>query len=318
MNRAQFVGATHVIAMIKIISLLFLFSCGNEFVVTPTDVIEVEIPPPLDTAPQTEVVIDYFVQPSKPESLDVLVVLDTSCSMMNDYEKVASGMDILRGDIETLTYDYQIGIINSSLSGEVYFAGPYDTNSSSIEFLLGTSLLSHDNFEQGFRSHYEFATITEEGLFFLRPGVPKLYIYISDEDEQSPIPTQIFKEWLDDYHDSVIYDALAIAMIEDSPHCNSRPADIGYKFDEFVQYYNKKAIDICGNWQLALADSSFLVTQVSYLQLSRQPLAESIVVYQNGTKENNWYYLNYTNTVYFQFEIEDGAAIKVGYDSIVE
>jgi len=61
-----------------------------------------------------------------------------------------------------------------------------------------------------------------------------------------------------------------------------------------------------------------LVTQVSYLQLSRQPLAESIVVYQNGTKENNWYYLNYTNTVYFQFEIEDGAAIKVGYDSIVE
>ena len=111
-------GATHVIAMIKIISLLFLFlfSCGNEFVVTPTDVIEVEIPPPLDTAPQTEVVIDYFVQPSKPESLDVLVVLDTSCSMMNDCEKVASGMNILRGDIETLTYDYQIGIINSSLS----------------------------------------------------------------------------------------------------------------------------------------------------------------------------------------------------------
>ena len=92
------------IVMTKIISLLFLFlfSCGNEFIVTPADVVEIEITEPQDTAPQTEVVIDYFVHPSKPSSLDVLVVLDTSCSMFNDYEKVAAGMDILRGDIETL------------------------------------------------------------------------------------------------------------------------------------------------------------------------------------------------------------------------
>jgi len=320
LSRVQYVAATPVIAMTKIISLLFLFlfSCGNDFVITPADVVEVEITPPEDTAPQTEVIIDYFVHPSKPSSLDVLVVLDTSCSMFNDYEKVAAGMDILRGDIENLTYDYQMAIINSSLMGSTYFVGPYDTNTSSIEFLLGTSLLSNDNVEQGFKSHYEFATISEEGLLFLREGVPKLYIYISDEDEQSVIPVEIFKEWLDEYHGEVDYDALAITMVESSPYCNNGPGNIGYKFDQFSQFFNKRAIDICGDWQLALADSSFLVTEITYLNLSRRPIEDSIVVYQDGIKEENWYYLGSTNTVYFDFEIQDGATIKIGYDSIVE
>ena len=74
-------------------------------------------------------------------------------------------------------------------------------------------------------------------------------------------------------------------------------------------------IDICGDWQLALADSSFLVTQITHMQLSRTPIEDSIVVYQNGIKENNWYYLDYTNTVYFEFDIQDGSVIKVGYES---
>jgi hypothetical protein len=51
------------------------------------------------------------------------------------------------------------------------------------------------------------------------------------------------------------------------------------------------------------------------MQLSRTPIEDSIVVYQNGIKENNWYYLDYTNTVYFEFNIQDGAVIKVGYES---
>ncbi len=64
-----------------------------------------------DTDPDTEVIVEYFEQPSKPESLDVLFVLDTSCSMSDDYEKVSIGMDLLRGDIETLTNDYNMAII---------------------------------------------------------------------------------------------------------------------------------------------------------------------------------------------------------------
>ena len=186
--------------MIKIISLLSLLltACSSDISLFPKEVTEIEVVLE-DTAPQTEVVIEYFVQPSKPESLDVLFLLDTSCSMRDDYEKVSLGMDLLRGDIEVLTHDYQMGIINSSLRG-TYFIGTFDSNTSSIEILLAPNVLTADAEETPFASQYEFTTYSPEGLSFLRMGIPKLYVYISDEDEQSSLPVSVFKEWLDEYH----------------------------------------------------------------------------------------------------------------------
>ena len=75
-------------------------------------------------------------------------------------------------------------------------------------------------------------------------------------------------------------------------------------------------IDICGDFQLALAENSFLVKPITYMALSRTPIEDSIVVYQDGTKEEDWYYLTSTNTVYFEFEILEGAAIKIGYETL--
>jgi len=145
----------HVIVMIRITSLLFLFlfSCGSEFLVSPHKVVEVEVivedsgPPVYADPPPTEVVVDYFEQPTKPDALDVLFVLDTSCSMRDDYEKLSIGMDLLRTDIEVLTNDYQLAIINSSLiynSSKPFFVGPFDRNTSSIDLFPPPSLLSND------------------------------------------------------------------------------------------------------------------------------------------------------------------------------
>ena len=63
----------------------------------------------------TDVVIDSFVQPSPPEKLDVLIVLDTSGSMNDNFQQVSTGVELLRGDIEKITLDYKIGFINSGL-----------------------------------------------------------------------------------------------------------------------------------------------------------------------------------------------------------
>ena len=294
------------------IIILFLLSCYNDFTMTQKEVIQViEVE---DTSRSTEVIVEYFEQPSKPESLDVLFVLDTSCSMSDDYEKVSIGMDLLRGDIETLTNDYNMAIINSSLK-ETYFAGTYDKDTDSIEFLLAPFLLAHDSTEEAFASHYTFAMGTEEGSVFLRPGVPKLYIYISDEEEQSPISADLFKEWLDDYHGETQYDVITIAIRENSdPDCVRYGATIGYKYDQLSQYFNKRAVDFCGDWQLALADSSFLLREITHMQLSEDPIEDTIVVYLDGVKQEDWYYLWSTNTVYFEFEIPEASIIKIGYN----
>jgi len=294
------------------IIILFFLSCYNDFTMTQKEVIQViEVE---DTSRNPEVIVEYFEQPSKPESLDVLFVLDTSCSMSDDFEKVSIGMELLRGDIEMLTNDYNMAIINSSLK-ETYFAGTYNMDTDSIEFLLAPFNLARDSFEQAFASHYLFATGTEEGETFLRPGIPKLYIYISDEEEQSPISVDLFKKWLDSYHGETQYDVITIAIKESSDTDCARFADnIGYKYDQLAQYFNKRSIDFCGDWQLALADSSFLLREITHMQLSHNPIEDTIVVYLDGVKQEDWYYLWSTNTVYFEFEIPEGSIIKVGYN----
>ena len=55
--------------------------------------------------------------------------------MSDNFENVSIGLDILRDDIEALTYDYQIGMINSSLR-ETYFVGPFNTYTNSIDICL--------------------------------------------------------------------------------------------------------------------------------------------------------------------------------------
>tara|TARA_Y100001973_G_scaffold12772_1_gene17764 strand:- start:45 stop:983 length:939 start_codon:yes stop_codon:yes gene_type:complete len=311
--------------MIRIISLLFLFvfaaSCGTDYSVITKENIEViqeeQIQIQIEE-PETEVVIDFFEQPEKPENLDVLVVLDTSCSMSDNFENVSAGLDILRGDIELLTYDYQMAFINSTLR-EPYFAGIIGPDTSSMEiYLTPYSLAADGGSESPFASLYTFTT-TPEGIEFLRPGVDKLYIFVSDEPEQSIIPVSLFKEWMDEYHEDVTYDVIVIG-VNDQSDCDSyyQPdPDDENRFLIFANYYNKMIIDICGDFQLALAENSFLINPVTYIGLSRFPVEESIVVYQNGIKEEDWYYLASTNTVYFEFEILEGAAIKVGYETLV-
>jgi len=262
---------------------------------------------------QTEVVVDYYQQPEKPSDLDVLVVLDTSCSMSDNFDNVSIGLDILRGDIEVLTYDYQMGLINSSLQ-EQYFVGPIDSDTSSMEIYIAPYALASDRTEEVFTSLYRF-TSTEEGELFLREGVDKLYIFVSDEPEQSVMSVALFKEWMDEYHEDVTHDVVVIG-INDESECDTYyrldPEDEN-RFLTLANYYNKTIIDICGDFQLALAENSFIVNPITHMKLSEIPVEDSIVVYNNGNLQQMWYYLPQTNTVYFEFPIDGGEIVKVGY-----
>jgi hypothetical protein len=318
------VDAIHVTAMINRLKLfllcLLMVTCVTDYsVVTNPDIIVTQGTTEKDTSEvkDTEVVVEYFVQPDKPENLDVLFVIDTSCSMSDNFENVSAGLDILRGDIEALTYDYQIAMINSSLR-ELYFVGPYDTNSSSIDIFMAPYFLERDAFEEPFTSLYQF-TSTPEGISFLRPNVDKMYIFVSDEPEQSVIPVSMFKDWMDEYHSGVQHDIVIIGINDNSPtNCRQYydlESDDENRFLTFANYYNKMIIDICGDFQYALADSSFLLTPITYKNLTKQPIEDSIVVYKDGEIQQDWYYLDSTNTVYFEFEIEPNSIIKIGYNS---
>ena len=286
-------------------ALLLLLSCSTDYTVTTktTETVIVDPPP-------TEVVVDSLIQPSLPESIDVLMVLDTSCSMNDNYEQVSRGVEILRGDIEDITYDYKMGFINTSLE-DPYFAGPYDLWSTSIDFLLAPYALGQDSIEAGFSAMYNFVTGTDEGIEFFREDTDKLIIFISDENEQSAITAEVFHQWLDETFSGVQHDTVAIVTVVDG-ECGSSYS-VGEKYIDLAAYYGKVGIDICSDWEEWLAESTYLVGPIDYINLSETPIEESIIVYIDSVVTEEWYYLVETNTVYLDFEPSEGALIEVGY-----
>lgn len=287
--------------------LILLLGCSPDYGVH-TEIIEIVTPP-------TDIVVDSFIQPRPPEKLDVLVILDTSGSMNDNYEQLSRGIEILRGDIELLTTDYKIGFINSSLStiSGVYFTGPYDIFSTSIDFLLAPWVLGEDYQEAGFAAMYTFVTATEEGTDFFREDSDKLILFVSDEDEQSNITADIFRSWMVNYFQHNQHDVVAIVTVENNVCSYSWGWDVGHKYIELITYYGKTPLDICDEWEEWLSDSTFLAGEIQHIALSRTPVEESLIVYLNGIETSLWYYLDTTNTVYLEFMPEQGDLIEVGY-----
>ena len=264
---------------------------------------------------ETRVVVDSFIYPDQIEELDVLVALDTSGSMSDNYEDVASGMDILRQDIESLTLDYQFGYITMD-PNEIAYVGPYDASSTSIDMLMAPSLLPTTRLEEGFSATYTFLN-SEEGFEFRRPEADFLLFLISDEDEQSAISSDLFYDWLHDEFQDVDHDVVCIANPDDENAGWANEA--GYKYIELSHLYGKDLLDIKEeDWSVWLSDSSYLTQLTNQIVLSEEdPIEESIVVYIDQVQVYEWTYNSETNTVYLNYTPDYGSVLEVGYNVYV-
>ncbi len=261
---------------------------------------------------EVRVVVDSFNQSDRLGELDVLIALDTSGSMRDNYEDVAGGMEILRTDIESLTLDYKFGYITMDPTNLSY-VGPYDSSSTAIDMLMAPNLLSSTFYEEGFGATYSFLD-TEEGLAFRRPEADFLLFLISDEDEQSAITADLFYDWLQDEFKNVNHDVVSIVNPDDGTVTWGH--EIGYKYIELASMYGKDVLDIrAEDWSVWLSDSSYLTQLKDFIALSEpEPILESIVVYVNREAIYNWSYVEETNGIQLDFVPDYGSLIEVGYN----
>jgi len=260
---------------------------------------------------KSHVVIDSFIQEDQIESLDILVVVDTSGSMSDNFDEVGMGMESLRLDIENLTHDYQFGFITTD-SQNLSYAGPFDSSSASIDIMLATSLLSQVPGEEGFSSTYVFLN-SDDGIDFVRPESDFLLFLVSDEDEQGSISPSAFREWLIYFFPDVSHDIVAITTIPGGLCGNY--GQFGEKYTELASLYGKDSLDICDEtWSLWLSESSFITRQKDYVALSDEsPILESIVVYENHESISDWVYIEPNNIIQLGFLPDPGDLIEVGY-----
>ena len=260
---------------------------------------------------ETRVIVDSFIQADPVEELDVLISLDTSGSMNDNFDAVAGGMELLRSDIEGLTLDYQFGYITMDPTNLSY-VGPYDSSSTTIDMLMAPYLLSSAGYEEGFAATYSFMT-SEGGMEFSRPEADFLLFLISDEDEQSGITAAVFQEWLQQEFYEVRHDVVTVIQVEDSS-CGY-VYDVGYKYEELSSLYGKNSIDICEeDWSMWLSESSYLTEIRDYIILSEEtPILDSLIVYIDGQVTSDWKYIEETNTVKLDFLPDYGTLVEVGY-----
>jgi hypothetical protein len=286
-------------------SLLFcLLSCTQDYQVSDNQ--------------DVRVVVDSYVQTDRLEELDVLVVLDTSGSMSDNYDDIADGMDILRSDIESLTLDYRFGYITMDPTNLSY-VGPFDVSSSAIDMLMAPSLLPMTILEEGFSATYNFFN-SEDGLSFRRPEADFLLFLISDEDEQSAITASLFYDWTHSEFKEVNHDTVCVINPDDESQQDSWQNEIGYKYIELSDLYGKGTIDLqSSGWSAWLSDSSYLTQRKDYITLSEHnPILESIIVYIDQNAEYGWTYVKDTNTIHLDVIPDYSSVVEVGYNVYID
>lgn len=266
---------------------------------------------------EVRVVVDSYIQPTQIDELDVLISLDTSGSMHDNYDDVASGMELLRVDIESLTLDYQFGYITMDPTNLGYL-GPYDSSSSAIDMLMAPSLLPSAHLEEGFAATYTFLS-SEAGSDFKRPEADFLLFLISDEDEQSEITSNLFYDWLQDEFQDVRHDVVCVITPDDGTG-STWGNEIGYKYIELSNLYGKDIVDIQEeDWSAWLSESSYLTEKKDHIVLSESdPILESIIVYVDQVSTYDWEYIEESNTVQLGFVPNYGSVVEVGYNVYVE
>ena len=263
------------------------------------------------------VVVDSFIQVDRLEELDVLVVLDTSGSMSDNYDEVADGMAILRSDIESLTLDYQFGYITMDPT-DLFYTGPYNSSSTEIDMLMAPSLLPSTFLEEGFGATYTFFD-TADGLAFRRPEADFLLFLISDEDEQSAISASLFYDWMHAEFQEVNHDVVCVVNPDDGSQ-NDWTNEIGYKYIELASLYGKDEVSLQeSDWSVWLSDSSYLTQQIDYIILSEtEPILDSIIVYIDQESVSDWVYVKETNIIKLGTVPGYGSVVEVGYNVHIE
>ena len=294
--------------LMTVLMVVWLSGCESDIGVTmKQDVYQVQ--------PDGRVVIDSIVEPEQLEALDLLVVLDRSCSMNDDAPKLGVTLSRLAADMSSLTTDFQIGFISADgRCGPDTFVGPFDSTSLSIDIMMApTSLSAACALEEGFSAVYQHITQND---VFRRPGVPLVTLFVTDEEEQSSpeIPVDVFKQWLDSVVAPAQVYPVAITTL-DEQNCSS--TDVGQRYIDLVKLYGKKPIDICASdWETWTSSNSLLATLTDIIELSETPVEDSIVVYLNEKTTTAWTYDSGTESVIMNDMPTYGDVVTVGYRTL--
>lgn len=307
-----------VLAVLALLATLLLPACEGDITVRSERPIVYETINVIEEVEGTLVVEDFEVKEKK---LDILFVVDYSCSMESEHILLADYMSTLYDGLVSGLYadvDWRVGLRSTDPSDPL--AGYVDSANPNPEFALATLLvsssLSVSGHEEGLASALHSLG---QDVEFHRPEADALIIFVSDERDQSP--------WTFTTYDNIV------ATAKDPPYVVREGALI---------YRNEWEANNClngggnspgdGYIQIAEIVRSFCepdswdgILVEAYDDLEMDPLFHleytpsdtmDIIVYIDGEPSKDWSYEVLQNAVRPDDELAPGTEVIIAYSTL--
>ena len=246
-------------------------------------------------------------------SLDILWVIDNSCSMYPFQSELANQMDSFMTSLLTLGPTFNMGFVttdNFMLVDDTIITEYSMDPTFEVQLVISNIGTGGSAFERGIEQAYlalNNVNSAAPGSLFFRDEAQLVVIYLSDEPDQS-----------DDYTTFIpLFDAIKptgmltmYGVIGDYPFgCAS--ADFGAGYYEIIHHYIGEWYSICApDWGLQLKDLALNLATKRKFELSNTDVVDtSIKVYVNGQEKTaGWFYDAIINAIVF----EEGSIPTVG------
>jgi len=268
----------------------------------------------VEVAPDAEIWVDSFTQIGAFEEIDIIWVIDKSCSMNSHNASLLSGVEAMMNSLP--------GHINWRL--KMITAGSWATQATTFPLTRGDTpqdaldmlgQLPNDGTEAGFEAIKDYVLTDTYAQTWLRHDAAFLVVFVSDEEEQSTMLVSDFISWYDKFRKSVY--AASIVNIEGiNSVCAYSPSSImtGFRYMEATDYFAGNIIDICeSDWGTAVAEATNEIKPHEDYGLTHFPYVDTIVVFADGELYYDWHYDSSDNRVYFDIIPEDRVHVEIGY-----
>jgi len=303
-----------------ILFFCFLAACDNNFdYVIHTD----GTPPEKETIyvtvePDVDVWVDSFIQVGAYEDIDILWVIDGSCSMVAHEPALMDGIDHMINNLPP-DVNWRLKMITAGDGSRIAQSTTFpltrgDTVSDAVNMY---NQLPYDGSEAGFSAVQNYMMFDTYAKTWMRPTAALLVVFVTDEKEQSTLTSTEFINWYGLQRPSVYLAFIGHVYPSDSI-CSYIPNStmVGVKYMDAVNFFAGNIIDICEeDWSSGVDEATQNIKPYEEYELQHIPYEDTIVVFEDGLpmEKSLWSYDSATNIVYFNVIPLEGALVEMAY-----
>jgi len=270
----------------------------------------------VEVEPEVELWVDSFNQVGAFDTMDILWVIDGSCSMNSHHTQLVAGVEAMMNSLPT-DVNWRLKMITAGdntypVQSTRFPLTRGDTIQDAIDMLND---LPPDGGEAGFGAVQNYIKSDAYAQTWMRDDAALLTVFVTDEPEQSGIDTSDFTWWYEGQRNGAYMASIVnVPTAESICPYNTNSTTIGQKYIDATNYFGGVVVDICElDWATAVEDATQEIEPVEDYMLTHVPYENTIIVFVESVVFTDWHYDPSDNRVYFDTMPLEGEHVEMAY-----